>query len=60
MADTEHHVRFYQVGSFAVGNRLVPLELRSLQSDANRPNALTSGHRGARRALCDRCGRPRQ
>ncbi|HRC08302.1 MAG TPA: thiamine pyrophosphate-dependent enzyme [Miltoncostaeales bacterium] len=51
MADTEHHVRFYQVGSFAVGNRLVPLELRSLQSDANRPNALTSGHRA-----CQGCG----
>ena len=50
-----HHsaqqVKFYQVGSFAVGNRLVADEERSVQSDAHRSNALTSGHRA-----CQGCG----
>jgi pyruvate ferredoxin oxidoreductase beta subunit len=45
------HVKFYQVGSFAVGNRLLPVEARSLQSDPNRFNAITSGHRA-----CQGCG----
>jgi pyruvate ferredoxin oxidoreductase beta subunit len=44
-------VKFYQVGSFAVGNRLVPPELRAVQSDKGRANALTSGHRA-----CQGCG----
>lgn len=44
-------LKFYQVGSYAVGNRLVDLELRTTQSDANRVNALTSGHRA-----CQGCG----
>ena len=44
-------VKFYQVGSFAVGNRLLPLELRSVQSGEGRTNALTSGHRA-----CQGCG----
>ena len=44
-------VKFYQVGSFAVGNRLVPEELRSNQSDKERYNSLTSGHRA-----CQGCG----
>ena len=44
-------LKFYQVGSFAVGNRLVPVELRSFQSDEERANALTSGHRA-----CQGCG----
>ncbi|MDO5495587.1 MAG: thiamine pyrophosphate-dependent enzyme [bacterium] len=48
---SENKRKFYQVGSFAVGNRLVPLELLSFQSDADRPNALTSGHRA-----CQGCG----
>ena len=38
-------VKYYQVGSFAVGNRLVPEALRSVQSEADRFNSLTSGHR---------------
>ena len=42
--------RFYQVGSFAVGNRLLP-EARSLQSSRERHNTLTSGHRA-----CQGCG----
>jgi pyruvate ferredoxin oxidoreductase beta subunit len=41
-------VRFYQVGSFAVGNRLLPVELRTVQSGQERPNALTCGHRACR------------
>ncbi|MFI0432650.1 MAG: thiamine pyrophosphate-dependent enzyme [Candidatus Nanopelagicales bacterium] len=43
------HVKFYQVGSFAVGNRL--LDIASVQSDPERANALTSGHRA-----CQGCG----
>ena len=44
-------VKFYQVGSFAVGNRLLAPESRSVQSDPERVNALTSGHRA-----CQGCG----
>ena len=41
----------YQVGSFAVGNRLLPPEQRTAQADAPRANAITSGHRA-----CQGCG----
>jgi pyruvate ferredoxin oxidoreductase beta subunit len=41
----------YQVGSFAVGNRLLPPEERTAQADARRANAITSGHRA-----CQGCG----
>jgi pyruvate ferredoxin oxidoreductase beta subunit len=44
-------VRFYQVGSYAVGNRLLDMEQRSVQSCADRTNSLTSGHRA-----CQGCG----
>jgi len=44
-------IKFYQVGSFAIGNRLLPAEDRSIQSDPERTNALTSGHRA-----CQGCG----
>ena len=44
-------VKFYQVGSFAVGNRLRPAAAGSVQSDMERTNALTSGHRA-----CQGCG----
>ena len=44
-------LKFYQIGSFAVGNRLVTSDERSMQSDADRANALTSGHRA-----CQGCG----
>lgn len=43
--------KFYQVGSFAVGNRLVDDYWRSTQSEPNRFNSLTSGHRA-----CQGCG----
>ncbi|MDO4243439.1 MAG: thiamine pyrophosphate-dependent enzyme [Actinomyces sp.] len=42
--------KFYQVGSFAVGNRLLP-EVGSIQSSRERANTLTSGHRA-----CQGCG----
>ena len=44
-------IKFYQVGSFAVGNRLLSQDDRSIQSDPDRTNALTSGHRA-----CQGCG----
>ena len=44
-------IKFYQVGSFVAGNRLLDPELRSVQSDADRSNTLTSGHRA-----CQGCG----
>ncbi|NUP52658.1 MAG: pyruvate ferredoxin oxidoreductase [Catenulispora sp.] len=44
-------VKFYQVGSFAVGNRLLPPELRAGQADPQRADTLISGHRA-----CQGCG----
>lgn len=44
-------VKFYQVGSYAVGNRLAEMADRSIQSDPERFNTLTSGHRA-----CQGCG----
>ncbi len=48
---TSAPVKFYQVGSFAAGNRLVDPELRSVQAGQDRNNSLTSGHRA-----CQGCG----
>jgi pyruvate ferredoxin oxidoreductase beta subunit len=44
-------LKFYQVGSFAVGNRLLAEEQLSEQSRPGRTNSLTSGHRA-----CQGCG----
>ncbi len=44
-------LKFYQVGSFAVGNRLLDEESLSEQSRPGRTNSLTSGHRA-----CQGCG----
>ncbi|MGW1344450.1 thiamine pyrophosphate-dependent enzyme [Kribbella sp. NPDC002412] len=44
-------VKFYQTGSFAVGNRLLDPERRSIQADSGRTNSLNSGHRA-----CQGCG----
>ena len=44
-------IKFYQTGSFAAGNRLLPEDLRSVQSSATRSNTLTCGHRA-----CQGCG----
>ena len=41
-------VKFYQTGSFAVGNRLLDPAMRSAQADMRRANAITSGHRACR------------
>jgi len=48
---TRQTVKFYQVGSRAVGNRLLPVDLRTEQSNPDRRNALNSGHRA-----CQGCG----
>ena len=44
-------VKFYQTGSFVVGNRLLDTGERSVQADTGRTNAITSGHRA-----CQGCG----
>jgi len=44
-------VKFFQVGSFAAGNRLLDDAERSVQADRERSNALTKGHRA-----CQGCG----
>lgn len=44
-------IKFYQTGSFAVGNRLLDPEQRSVQADTRRTNSLNSGHRA-----CQGCG----
>ena len=44
-------VKFFQVGSFAVGNRLLDEDERAIQADRERSNALTKGHRA-----CQGCG----
>ncbi len=44
-------IKFYQAGSFVAGNRLLDPEQRSVQSDPERSNTLTSGHRA-----CQGCG----
>ncbi|WP_215546466.1 thiamine pyrophosphate-dependent enzyme [Amycolatopsis sp. CA-230715] len=41
-------VKFYQTGSFAVGNRLLGPEDRSVQSDRQRINSIDCGHRACR------------
>jgi pyruvate ferredoxin oxidoreductase beta subunit len=47
----QQRVKFFQTGSFAVGNRLLDLEQRSVQARTDRSNTLTSGHRA-----CQGCG----
>ena len=44
-------VKFYQTGTFTVGNRLLPAERRSVQANMRRTNSLNSGHRA-----CQGCG----
>jgi len=44
-------VKFYQTGTFTVGNRLLAPEQRSVQADMARTNSLNSGHRA-----CQGCG----
>ena len=44
-------VKFYQTGTFTVGNRLLDENQRSVQANMERTNSLNSGHRG-----CQGCG----
>ncbi len=44
-------IKYYQSGSFVVGNRLLDPEQRTVQADPRRTNTLTSGHRA-----CQGCG----
>jgi pyruvate ferredoxin oxidoreductase beta subunit len=44
-------IKYFQVASFAVGNRLVDAEDRTVQADRGRSNTVTSGHRA-----CQGCG----
>jgi pyruvate ferredoxin oxidoreductase beta subunit len=44
-------VKFYQTGTFTVGNRLLEEDQRSVQSATTRTNSLNSGHRA-----CQGCG----
>lgn len=46
-----HRVKFYQTGTFTVGNRLLDVSIRSVQADTQRNNSLNSGHRA-----CQGCG----
>ncbi len=45
------HVKFYQTGTFTVGNRLLGETERAVQSTLERTNSLNSGHRA-----CQGCG----
>ena len=48
-AEKRHQrVRFYQVGSHVVGNRLLDPEQRAVQARTDRSNAITCGHRACR------------
>ena len=44
-------IKYYQSGSFVVGNRLLEPEQRSVQAASGRSNAITCGHRA-----CQGCG----
>ncbi|MDH5655493.1 MAG: thiamine pyrophosphate-dependent enzyme [Spirochaetia bacterium] len=44
-------IKFYQTGTFTVGNRLLDEDQRSIQATMDRHNSLTSGHRA-----CQGCG----
>src|SRR5688572_33333141 len=47
----EQLIKFYQTGTFTVGNRLLAAGQRSVQADMQRTNSLNSGHRA-----CQGCG----
>ncbi len=44
-------IKFYQTGTFTVGNRLLDADSRTVQATIDRSNSLTSGHRA-----CQGCG----
>jgi pyruvate ferredoxin oxidoreductase beta subunit len=45
------NIKFYQTGTFTVGNRLLAEDQRTVQADMHRTNSLNSGHRA-----CQGCG----
>ena len=49
--DSEQRVKFYQTGTFTVGNRLLDDAQRTVQASVERANSLDSGHRA-----CQGCG----
>jgi pyruvate ferredoxin oxidoreductase beta subunit len=49
--ESSQKLRFYQKGTFTVGNRLISDAERTVQASINRSNALTCGHRA-----CQGCG----
>jgi pyruvate ferredoxin oxidoreductase beta subunit len=51
LPESRQKVKFYQTGTFTVGNRLLDEANRSVQSSTERANALDSGHRA-----CQGCG----
>ena len=60
-------IKFYQTGTFTVGNRLLKEDQRSVQANMHRTNSLNSGHRACQGcgealgcALCHRCGDARR
>ena len=44
-------IKFYQTGTFTVGNRLLAEDDRTVQANMQRTNSLNSGHRA-----CQGCG----
>ena len=48
---SQQQVKFYQTGTFTVGNRLLAPEQLSVQASVERSNSLNSGHRA-----CQGCG----
>jgi pyruvate ferredoxin oxidoreductase beta subunit len=51
MRTNDKTIKYYQIGSYAAGNRLLGPEAQSVQADQGRANVLTSGHRA-----CQGCG----
>ena len=47
----EQTIKYYQTGTFTVGNRLLAEDQRTVQADMRRTNSLNSGHRA-----CQGCG----
>jgi pyruvate ferredoxin oxidoreductase beta subunit len=51
LPESRQKVKFYQTGTFTVGNRLLEDDKRSVQATLDRSNSLDSGHRA-----CQGCG----
>ena len=51
VSDSEQKVKFYQTGTFTVGNRLLDDAERTVQASVERANSIDSGHRA-----CQGCG----